>query len=695
MKDRPHPTSEAIDRIRSLGEKAIIAFLDEVQIDSYRQLDEFLPNVPGFRKSSIAGIKQQKQILAKRLTIKNPDDRDHRALYAVWRAWATERLGDLSRVDAAIERMEAAGGKTSSPLNGETSSSETPSVVLFSELKQMSAENLCSREDIRRLFEFSPYSAEQAVTDLINQSKAASDIERDATISELPKRLRKDEEEIHALRNRIEALSQEVRAAKSVVADAPTKIGQLSNELTTLNEAMARLRGSIDQATADIKANYEETSSIVLDLESLRRQVQGLSVPQQNTPAVSSEQLSALKGDIARLAAALTALSQDVAQRPTPPVFSTDLFESRISSLTARLNEIEQTRVSPTVLAGLAFRVDALESKSKEVAVPSLQRSTSLTPEPKVQQQLAAALPAFQLGRDDAIKPQKLSDLTKVVEALTDALQRTGLKKSAAQTFAEDIVAALSCNQVVFFKGSLGSTVASACANTISAGRAWSISVPVGLTDGGLLRASVKGLLETASQDVTAIVFEGINRASLDVARDALSASQSVALFATILDGLAALPIELAYFEHGPVFDLDCLEWRARVEMDATPVYGNLSVEANSTIRRTLHAGAVNADESLRLLKRYLPKRNVQIERTLVAAFIALSHARANNAPVTAIHSLAFGWLAPLWIALGLSAEEADSELDGGKLDASTADARIAELLKAGGFSRAAKGGGV
>jgi hypothetical protein len=300
---------------------------------------------------------------------------------------------------------------------------------------------------------------------------------------------------------------------------------------------------------------------------------------------------------------------------------------------------------------------------------------------------------AFRVSPDDSITPQKLTDLAKTLETLTEALQRAGLKKSAAQIFAEEIVAALSCNQVVFFKGSLASTVATTCAKAISAQQAWSVSVPVGLTDSGLLRAGVEQLLEGAIQDVTTIIFEGINRTTLDVTRDALVSSQLTMCFATILEGLASLPVELAYFEYGPVFDLDCLEWRSRVEPHATPVYGSLSVEVSSSIRRTLQGAAVNVDEPLRLLRKFISRRNIRIERTVVASHAALTHVKQGKSTVSAIQSLAYGWLAPLWMTIGLSVEDADSELDGGRLDGPTPDIRIAELLKSGEFSNAAKGG--
>jgi hypothetical protein len=76
-----------------------------------------------------------------------------------------------------------------------------------------------------------------------------------------------------------------------------------------------------------------------------------------------------------------------------------------------------------------------------------------------------------------------------------------------------------------------------------------------------------------------------------------------------------------------------------------------------------------------------------------VASHAALSHVKQGKSPVSAIQSLAYGWLAPLWIVIGLSSEEADSELDGGKLDGPTPEARIAELLKSGEFADKAKGG--
>jgi hypothetical protein len=45
------------------------------------------------------------------------------------------------------------------------------------------------------------------------------------------------------------------------------------------------------------------------------------------------------------------------------------------------------------------------------------------------------------------------------------------------------------------------------------------------------------------------------------------------------------------------------------------------------------------------------------------------------------MQSLAYGWLVPLGVASQVSKEDVDSELDGGKCDATNTDVRLAAML--------------
>lgn len=685
MKDRPHATEEAIARVRSQGEEAIIAFIDEVPQNVYLKLAEYLPNVRGFRKNSTAGIQKQKHTLAKRLTSKGADDRDHRALYAVWRAWAVARLGDSNRINKALDRMESATALNPKPSDEGRLGAEAPVIALFAELRQMSSENVCSREAIRRFFDFSPFSLSQAVTELIDQSKAALDIEREATITELPKRLRKDEEDINALRARIDALSKQMAAGSVDTAATPSKVSQLRKDLTALGETIAQMSESLKRAIIDLKANQQETSAIARDVEQLKGRIKKLTSPAAPS-SLPTEQIAKVEAEISRLSEGLAGLASELSAPPAPSPI--DDINGRLSSLAEQVAEIEQSRALSTELTSYSTRLDAIEAAVKQAAASFISK-----PQPdhyvptKNGHEHTGGLRAFRVTPRDAPAPLQLSDLPTTLDAVTEALQKIGLKKSAAQIFAGEIVAALSSKQVVFLKGSLGATVARACTNALSAHRAWSISVPVGLTDGNILRLAMEQVFDPPSVETASVILEGINRTTLDVTRDALTASPQTFCFATILDGLASLPVEVAYLEYGPVFDVDCLEWRSRTELDTSAIYGQLSTEARTIVRRGLHNAAVNADEPLKLVRQFILKRNVRLERAVVAGFTALSHVRQGNTAVSALQSLSYGWLIPLWLALGVTIEEADAELDGGKLDREAPDPRIAELLKYGGFS--------
>ena len=95
---RPSPSPAAIDRIRALGEKAFVAFLDEVSETGARTLSDSLPPVPGFRKNSKLGIKQRKRALFKefagtRNSASSNLAQADQSLYGFWRLLGHRAFG--------------------------------------------------------------------------------------------------------------------------------------------------------------------------------------------------------------------------------------------------------------------------------------------------------------------------------------------------------------------------------------------------------------------------------------------------------------------------------------------------------------------------------------------------------------------------------------------------------------------------
>ncbi len=197
------------------------------------------------------------------------------------------------------------------------------------------------------------------------------------------------------------------------------------------------------------------------------------------------------------------------------------------------------------------------------------------------------------------------------------------------------------------------------------------------------------------TKSVGALAIEGINRTALDVTKEVLSdcvdpptgapeaRSARLAIFATITGGIASLPIEPIYFELGPVFDLDYLDWRTNQRAEAEPEGSSLPIEADHAIQAYLRSMDTNTEEAIRLARLFLRKRNPTVERMIARAYQALHVIRSDQKDVTPLQSLAYGWLLPYWRSLNFSKDQIDSELDGGKCNGTALDQRLASMLEA------------
>jgi hypothetical protein len=266
------------------------------------------------------------------------------------------------------------------------------------------------------------------------------------------------------------------------------------------------------------------------------------------------------------------------------------------------------------------------------------------------------------------------------------------LRKSAAQVFAEECAAAVATRQAVFLQGAYVTSVARGLARTLGGPASARAAVPIGLQDGEQLRLCIEAALGKSLPSVGAIALEGINRAALDVTYEVLSdcldtastsARSRIAVFATIAKGMASLPIEPGYFELGPVFDLDFLDWRTGASGRADLLSRFLPIEADNSAYAQVLAGRADTEEASRLARLFVRKRSPSIERVFVRAYQALHLCRTDIKAATPLQSLCYGWLLPYWRILGLSSEQIDTELDGGKVNGPPVDSRLTAIFQA------------
>jgi hypothetical protein len=100
----------------------------------------------------------------------------------------------------------------------------------------------------------------------------------------------------------------------------------------------------------------------------------------------------------------------------------------------------------------------------------------------------------------------------------------------------------------------------------------------------------------------------------------------------------------------------------------------------NELSKQIAGAGA-DIGEAIRLAGIPSAGRNPLVERCFARAFEALQFLRAEQS-VTALQSLFFGWVLPYWQMLDVEPEQMEAELDGGRVDGTTADPRLVVLAK-------------
>jgi hypothetical protein len=686
MTERPPPTPDAVSRIHALGEKAILQFFEEIPGDSLRELAGFLPPVDGFRTDSSAGIQQRKRALAKKLASKGSlptphADPAYRALYVLWRAWASEHIGEGDAIDALLDKIEEAEGALGDGSNGDAPVN-TEIEAAFGTLRSWSQENKCTREQIERLFTFSPFSATEAIQRMIQSAKVSSDVDRDAAYAGLPQRLQNDEAEIQALKSQVASLALEANAATSDVAEIKRIIASLQTSLLALTDAHQEARATLEKHAGELtsvkSALRERDDSLLRDIGEAKDAIARLTAR-----ALRQDALDNVTTALGRVEKTLVSDSQHYESTLTKIAVDICDLSEQIAALSKRSDPAD-------TITALEGRLAALEKDQTQL--PLQQPSVSPPPREGAQADHAAASATVRLSATrlstGSDHPARTFDSAKALrDAISTELQALGLKKSAAQIFATEIAAAALAGQIVFFKGGFAADTARACARAVAGPNSFRVSIPIGLNDGEELRAAFNSSAHGLSASVPAFAIEGINRSALEVFGDVLddlssgAGSPPMLFFASIVQGDAALTIDPNYLEHGPLFDLDHLDWRTRKTATASTAGASLPSAVHKQVREQFDAKTVDFDEPLRQLRAFAPKRKPRIERTFAVAYAALSILHDERDAPTPLQSLTYGWLAPLWVTLGLPREDADTEIDGGKCDGTRADPRIASML--------------
>jgi hypothetical protein len=664
MSERLVPGAEARARVTGLSQKELQAFFDEVPLSDMQFAARVLPSPDGFRRTSEAGIIRQKEMLARRLSRSVANDREYHGLYVIWRTWIDKRLPEATTIHGMIDDVEEAAELPDGP-------------------------------EAQR---FSPFPETPDARSIIASAKPASEVDRDATLNALPTRLAQEE--------------NETKSIKKDLGSLLNQFDRLAADVTKIASSAAEARVAADEA----KASASSLGDIVRDLVMSRDRPPPVDEPTERPElAVRLEatigEIDALRGEVHALRESISDTSglagsvQRLTEAVSQAAVARDQHAELLKTLSAGLEEAKrdvlalmEDRTGDDGAASLTKQITTLEDRVRELTVapvtpPYETKALPLSqPHPMPSNLGNAGLRSSKIVEVGGSEAAPASSFATLTQAVAKMLQGLGLRKTAAQIFGEECTAAIACRQVVFLQGAFATSVARSLAYAVSGSDCVRISVPVGLQDDEDLREAAFRQRGHETSTLPAVVFEGVNRSALDVTRAALTdlldprsagigtARSRAVVFATVAQGVASLPIDPEYFELGPVFNVDVLDWRLLAIPETSPPAA-IAPELDRTMFVELTGSAVADDEALRLARLFAPKRNPAVERNILLAHRALEALRSDRKAVTPLQSLHFGWLLPHWRALNIDREQVDSELDGGKVNGQTADPRLAAVF--------------
>lgn len=688
MTDHFSPSAETKARIQQLSQKSLHAFFNEVPAEAMRSLASNMPRVDGFRRGSSAGIGKQKEALARRLSRSGANEYDYKALYLVWRAWIDATQPNAPLIQQLVDELEEAADKAEGA-EARRLVIEEHTNSLLRKLKEESEENRSTRESIQKIYDFSLLPPTNAALEIIAAAKPAADVERDSTFRNLPSRLIDDEREIQSIKSQVKVLSDRVGS----IAEQSAKV---TRELPPLRDAVRAVRSFADATRASVNEHVRDRSAHGRD----------------DNGSTMEARIKALAGDVGKLHQSVSQYGDLASELRQVALTVQKLGEtqsklnehqnqqaSRIDQVAAALEKSEQrTDQLPRIqaetgaLAALAEQMADL-SRRVDTAVgrPQLADQT-----PKLVQQTVGVSTAMRCTPLPASRnASAITSYVGLVTAFADVLVALGMRKSAAQLLAEECAAAVAARQAIFLQGAFASRVARMLAAVAGGATAARLAMPIGLQEGEQVRSAVEEAFSQLKEGVGGLALEGFNHVPLDLTQEVLADCvgaaiwpsglyRRIAVFATLSQGVAALPIEPELLKLGPVFDLDYLDWRTNPEGDPSqPPPCILDAKTDQALLGQVTSQSANAEEALHLARVLVQKRDPAFERTVVRAYQALHLVRSGARTNMPLYSLLYGWLIPYWRSLRVSRERIQAEIAAVKLQGDVEDVRLIAMLAA------------
>jgi len=550
MPDRTY-SQEALERIKLKGKVAILNFLQEVPHRDARQILSGFPSPKGFRPHTKAGIDAQKERIATSLsdvTARSNKIRANsiKAMVFFWHSWGQHKLNAPELIESYMNKIDEALDKkeTEKPV-------EEIDVWLFSELRDLSTNNKCTKEDLSNFLQFSPIAELTSIEEIVSTAKEAKKVERDRRIRGLPR-------EIEDLHVEVEGHGKKLKRIEKL----QKVVGEKTDELVKCLE-------KLDKSDTEKKKQLKLLDKANKHLDSTVKDM-----------IVQSEQFKK------KIETDIQLINEDNNRRESDTKRAFSSLSKAIHDLEEQCLEINETveAVEKRLLSEIKKVDHKVESLSLEGNTPPRE-----TPRPH-QSDIAKPVPNCSLPIRNLYIPQTANEAKKmesVLDSLTTSLQCEGVGPRESKEIGKDLLASMLSQQMPLLVGHVAGKLAKAVVKALAPHSHIWFDVDIGsYKNVSLDRLSSYFPESKYDKPLKLVVINGINRSPFElygteigsqVLDEALglTSKNSDCIYLGIVDSTDfSLPATDLIGRFGPIFDVDKTNWRfGRKLNEMNPTY--------------------------------------------------------------------------------------------------------------------------
>ncbi|WP_035295389.1 hypothetical protein [Brevibacillus thermoruber] len=506
-------------------------------------------------------------------------------------------------------------------------------------LVQLGHTGSMTREMLLDWYNFGPFPLDKQVEDLIDLTIPQAE-------NNLRERLTVAEQKLHAISQEYQSQSADIKAVQSNyrnVMKIAAEISDIQSKLMSLDENIQRITVLLKQLENTVNTANKASDDFSGKLKSL------------------SEEMGLLGSKVDIVEKSIEEIRKDSV------VLSSTLHES-VNDMQLKLIQYEQT------VGSIQQNLDHSLTQISEIANSGFyQQENDFKP--------TYVLRSTALFSRCTAESIELANSKAAIDQMVKNLNGLGIKLPQARRMACEVLSALAAGQMVTFDGPLGPIVAERCAHSLAGGAVHMVRIPVGLLDSYFFERHLSAWIDESeiSSSPVAIILEGINRSALEVYGAGLrqfivervfrlvSKGYNLLIFATIVEGPAAIPIGKEILELGPVFATDSLGW-----MDKVASQGKQGFIKSEVWLEITRLPEIKPDWQESLVPDWLLLEGGTLwRRILMTALLFLIEFTNDSdnyiAESTAVSAVMFGWILPM--ALQVCSDRVQEVLDGIELD--------------------------